>query len=132
MIKNFKQYNEGIKHLLVGPTKEDIWTDLMNGKLKGLLKSIPTSPEDFFNQIKEGCVEMGENEYGIYFGKNGTKVFHEGLKNNILWIRYNVWSILEKIYEFDKSKIRKLIKNSLKNTKWRNFTPELSSGYVGF
>ena len=28
MIKKYKQFNEGIRHLLVGPTKEEIWDDL--------------------------------------------------------------------------------------------------------
>ena len=47
MIKNYKQYNEGINHLLVGPTDEEIWNHYMEGDLKGLLKSIPVSPETF-------------------------------------------------------------------------------------
>jgi len=30
MIKNYKQYNNGIKSLLVGPTEEEVWDNIKN------------------------------------------------------------------------------------------------------
>lgn len=37
MIKNYKQYNEGMKHLLVGPTEEEIWDNIKDSKPSELL-----------------------------------------------------------------------------------------------
>jgi ankyrin repeat protein len=40
MIKNFYQYNESIKHLLVGPTEDEVWNSIKDLKLdKILIKS---------------------------------------------------------------------------------------------
>ena len=87
MIIKFEQYNESIKDLMVGPTKEEVWSDLMNGKLKGLIKSIPDSPEDFFNEMKEGCIKIYKDKYGIYYGKNDKILFQEDSKfhHGVIW-----------------------------------------------
>jgi len=127
MITKFEKYNESIKSLLVGPTKEEMWSKLLNGRLKGLITSIPESPEDFFNQMKEGCVEIVKGWYGIYFGKNGIKLFQQDLKNGWLYVSYlYIWSVYEKIYGFNKNEIQELIeKELLKDTKWKGLTPSI-------
>jgi len=124
MITNFEKYNEGIKSLLVGPTKENVWDNLFKDKLNGLIDSIPDSPEDFFNQMKEGCVKMGEDKYGAYWGKNGIKLFQEDSKNN-LWISLiYIWSVLEKFYGLNYYEIQSLIKDLLvDDTNWKGLTP---------
>jgi len=122
MIKNYTKFNEGIKHLLVGPTEEEIWTDLMNGKLKDLIKLIPESPKDFFNQIKEGCIEINKDKYGTYFGKNGKILFQEDLKygfEELYLSNKYIWSIFRKIYGLNDREIKLLIKNLLiDDIKW--------------
>ena len=128
MITKFEKYNEGIRHLLVGPTKEEVWIELMNGKLKGLIKSVPESPEDFFYQIKDGCVEMSRDEKGIYYGKNKIELFKIDLKNQFLYIDYNhIWSFLENMYDFNSSKTQTIIKNILlKDINWNKLIPRKS------
>ena len=125
MIKNFKQFNEGINHLLVGPTKEEVWSDLMNGELKGFINHVPVSPEDFFNQMKDGCVQMSRNKYGIHYGKNGEIFFQVNLESGDLYVRYRkFWSIFEKIYGLNDTEIESLIKRQLvDDTIWNGLTP---------
>ena len=125
MIKNYKQYNEGINHLLVGPTDEEIWSNYINGELKGLLKKIPKSPEDFFNQMKDDCVEMGSNILGDIYGKNGIKLFQVSSNTEYLHVSYNlIWIILEKVYGFNYRNIQILIKTWLiGDIKWGGLIP---------
>jgi len=125
MITNFKKYNESIKSLLVGPTKEETWIYLMNGKLKGLITSIPDSPEDFFNKIKEGCSKMGEDEYGIYWGKNGIKLFQQNSKKGYLRVSHKyVWSVFENIYGLNYNETKLFIMDQLvEDTNWMGLTP---------
>ena len=128
MITKFYQYNESIKSLLVGPTKDEVWTELMNGKLKGLITSIPDSPEDFFNQIKEGCVIIETDEFGsVYWGKNGNVyLFHiENGSEDILFVRKSlIWSVLQKVYGLTHNEIETLITKLLVNDKnFKNLQP---------
>lgn len=120
-----KSTNESIKSLLVGPTKEEMCIGLINGKLKGLIDSIPESPEDFFNQMKEGCIKMGNrSEYGQYgeYGKNGVKLFNENLKYKVLNVSNKyIWSILLSVYDINLNDIHLFIKDQLKDTKWNDF-----------
>jgi len=126
MITKFEKYTESIKSLLVGPTKEEMWDNLMSGKLKGLITSIPESPEEFFNQMKDGCIKIGKHNDFIYFGKNDVKLFLQDSKNKLLGVGHNyIWSVLEKIYGLDYLEIKSLIKSRLlDDTKWNKFTPE--------
>jgi len=128
MIIKFEHFNEGIKSLLVGPTKENVWDNLFKDRLSGFITSIPDSPEDFFNQMKDGCSKMGEDEYGIYWGKNGIKLFQQNSKNESLYISHKyVWSVLEKFYGLNYDEIQSLIKNLLVgDTNWMGLTPTFS------
>jgi len=128
MITKFDKYNESIKSLLIGPTKEDVWDNLFKDKLSGLITSIPDSPEDFFNKMKDGCIKMYESEYIIYWGKNGIKLFIQDFKNGRLWVNYKyVWSVLEKFYGLNYTETQSLIKDLLlEDTNWKGLTPRSS------
>ena len=165
MIKKFKQYNESIKSLLVGPsdeevlnnfkrkydkgeidifsfyvkckelnlkngiTYEEMWLELINNKFNGLLNHVPESPEDFFNQMREGCVEIQRVPHSIFYGKNDVILFQHILKNKEIYISNKyIWSILQKIYKLSYDEIQSLIKKSLKNdTKFKGLTPYYGS-----
>jgi len=122
-----KPTNESIRSLLVGPTKEEVWYELMNGKLKGLIDSVPNSPEDFFLKMKKGCEIINRDEYGnIYWGKNNDMFFYiESSSGDILFVRKSlIWSILEKIYGLNYNEIESLITNLLVNDKnWKYLQP---------
>ena len=130
MVKNYKQYNESLRDLMVGPTKEEVWLPLINGKLKGLITSIPESPEDFFNQMKDGCVEMNEGRL-IILGKNGVKLFWQDSKRGYLWISdMYIWSIFEKIYGLKYNEIQLIIKGlMLDNKEWGGLIPSKNRTY---
>lgn len=125
MITKFEKFNEGINHLLVGPTEEEIWNHYMEGDLKGLITSIPETHEDFFVQMRENCVLMGEDNNGYIYGKRGIELFQENLKYGFICISYKyIWSIFENIYNFNKQEIYTLINKQCKNDEeWKDLTP---------
>ena len=120
MITKFEKYNESISSLLVGPTKEEVWSELMNGKLKGLIKSIPDSPEDFFNQIREGCIKNGN-----LYTKNNIELFRQNLWKRYLDVSYEyIWEIIGNVYNLTYDEIQSLIKKILiTDNKWKRFIP---------
>ena len=50
MITKFEKYNEGIKHLLVGPTKEEVYNNIYKDRLDGFMNYLPDSPNEFFSK----------------------------------------------------------------------------------
>jgi len=125
MITKFTQYNENIKSLLIGPTKEEMWSELMNGKLKGFLKSVPNSPEDFFNQMKDGCKILDKNNHYIFWGKNNVTLFWHHVKNKKIYISYNyIWIYFNILYGFNYTETLSFIKNMLlEDINWRGLSP---------
>ena len=125
MIIKFEQYNESIKSLLVGPTNEEIWIPLINGDLKGLLNSIPNSPEDFFLKMKDDCELIDENEKYYYYGKNNHILFAKNKKGYNLLVCYKyIWMYLRDIYGLNEEEIKLHIKKALiDDIKWKGFTP---------
>ena len=116
MITKFEKYNEGIRHLLVGPTKEEVWIELMNGKLKGLIKTIPESPIDFFYQIKDGCEISKNGNPFILWTKNKQNVFKQYIKSNYFYVDYQkIWLVFEDIFGIEYNDIYKLINSILEN-----------------
>jgi len=114
MIIKFELFNEGIKSLLVGPTENEIWSELMNGKLKGFLKSIPKSPEDFFIQMKEDCKILNIDDNYFWWGKNHTVIFWVDKNKKYLYLSDNyIWLVLSKIYNLNWVEIRTLISEQL-------------------
>jgi len=129
MIKNYEQYNESIKSLLVRKTKEELWNNLIKYKLSDFIDSIPKSPEDFFLKMKNECEIIRVDDYYIYWGKNNTELFWEGLKSGYLHINLDyIWSPLKQIYGLNYNEIQSLIKNLLYDTNWRGLIPTYRRG----
>ena len=127
MITKFVKYNESIKSLLVGPTKEEAWDGLMNGKLKGFINHKPLSIYDYIYQIMDGCVEMSKDKQNIYYGKNNIILFDQSTVSNLLYVsREYIWIILEKMYGLNYNEIQLLLKQIFKRDKkwdWGGLLP---------
>ena len=128
MITKFEQYNEGIKHLLVGPTKEESWENKYKDKLEGFIDYLPETPEEFFDKIKEGIYYY--NKEKGYWLKNGTILFSVDYDKNWLLVdtKY-IWDTLDDVYGLDNDEIRTLIKNSFKDSVWGKFYP-VTAGFT--
>jgi len=124
MITKFEKYNESIKSLLVGPTKEEVWKNF--GYEKGF-----ETPEEFFLYIIDGIkiIKMNKNNKKdeIYFGKNNKIYFKYILNNNsmnVLWVSINIWNILEKIFNLKILVIKSLITDIIEEKLYlKNFIP---------
>jgi len=119
MITKFEKFNESIKSLLVGPTKEEIWKNL------GYDKSFDT-PEEFFLTVIDGIKikEQTEHPNYIYWEKNGKVIFKQDLKDMDLWVDQTIWSILEKVFGINYNKTQKFIKDQVEeHLNWKGFTP---------
>jgi len=169
MIKKYKQFNESIKNLLVGPTEEEILNNLktkynngsfgiiefhrqcvinkitggptnndvmrilMENELKGLLKSIPNSAEDFFNKMKDDCYKMYSNGHGDVYGKNEIALFVVDHRNKILYFSDDyIMNGLNYFYgyEYGYIKIQRMVKPFLVNSSWENYTPVSCTKYI--
>jgi len=119
MITKFEQYNESIKSLLVGPTKEetkDYWKNL------GYEQSFET-PEEFFLYMIDGIKIYKQTncpDY-IFWVKNNNIIFKHELKTKKLWVDYNsIWSVLMKLFGFDFVETQSFIKDQVeKHLNWK-------------
>lgn len=133
MIKNFKQFNEGINHLLVGPTRKELWDNHYKEKLEGLIDYLPDTPEEFFEKIKEGIYYYPNHSVsGVsgYWLKNGSILFSVDYEKDWLLIdtRY-IWYTLERLYGLKEDEIRILIRNSFKDSSWGKLHP-VTAGFT--
>ena len=124
MITKYKQFNESIKSLLVGPTKEEMWKNL------GYDKSFDT-PEEFFLNVIDGMEIHDQTKDYILWEKDGKVIFEQDLVNMNLWIdNKSIWSVLENIFELDYDEIKKIISNIVsEHLKWMGFTPNKWNRY---
>lgn len=138
MITKFKKYNEGINHLLVGPTKEEIEVslkkDLKKNKIdflsyikkckqynidNGFTKKeiwekigydvIFETPEEFFIYINSKMKEKKfKNQINKYY--KGVIYFEYTLTYDNLYVNYNrVWNILSIIFNMNEYEIKDFI-----------------------
>ena len=118
MITKFEKYNESIKSLLVGPSKEEIWKNL------GYDKSFDT-PEEFMSYVISHMKMKKQEKYGtITYTLNGRQIFI--LDTNItkfidykLWVKYKrIFLVFRTIFNMDNNEIKeyicKVVKNELK------------------
>ncbi len=107
MIKNFKQYNEGIKHLLVGPTKEEIWENL------GYDKPFDT-PEEFIEYISDNLEKIvSHNTFTdiIYWKfKPQDEVYFEYNSGSLFYSQEKIYNILNGVFNMKSSDIKLLLK----------------------
>ena len=94
MITKFEKYNEGIKHLLVGPTKKEVWKNL------GFDKPFDT-PEEFIDYILNNLEYIGmidtdfwkyKDEIYFKYNRTGNYIFYFNEKNigNLLFNLFNL------------------------------------------
>ena len=108
MITKYKQFNESIKSLLVGPSKEemkDYW------KSRGFDRTFDT-PEEFLLYVMSDMKSIVDDEYldSIFWLKNGNVLFEENLENKELYINYDfIWKILRGIFNVEFKDIKELI-----------------------
>ena len=95
MIKNFKQYNEGINHLLVGPTKDEVWEQL------GFPHSFNT-PEEFVKYLMEHVTKKQTPMFGatIVARYNGKLIYENEFNNYKLWVSDFVLSVIMGIFDY--------------------------------
>ena len=123
MITKFEQYNESIKSLLVGPTKDemkDYWKNL------GYDQSFDT-PEEFFLHVIDGMKIKKQTKYpySIFWEKNKKILFEQDLKNKYLLVDYYpIWSIYENFFCLNGVDIQSFIKDQVEeHLNWKGFTP---------
>jgi len=128
MITNYKKFNENIKSLLVGPTKDemkDYWKDL------GYDQSFET-PEEFFLYIIDGIKIKEQTEYpnSILWEKNDEIIFDQNLKFKYLFVNSKlIWSVFRNVFGLNYDEIQSFIKNQVEeHLNWKGFTPH--SGWL--
>ena len=125
MITKYKQYNESIKSLLVGPTKEEVWKSL------GYDRRFDT-PEEFFLYMIDGMTIKEQTKDYILWEKDDKTIFEQDLDSNILWVdNKSIWTVLENIFGIESNeKISYLINGIVKeHLKWMGFTPKKWNKY---
>ena len=120
IIKKFNEFsiNEGVKSLLVGPNKDDVW------KSFGYDRSFDT-PEEFFSYVINNMKikEQILNPNYIFWEINGKIIFKQDLINKILWVDCNLIDIIfRQIFKMSNSVSYKFIIDYLeKYLKWERF-----------
>ena len=105
MITKFEQYNEGIKHLLVGPSKDEVWKGL------GYEKTFET-PKEYLNYIVERLVKMDIGYKFRWIYKN-SDIFQYFIDSSILYVNEKIINILETIFNLDFVDVLYLIKREV-------------------
>lgn len=115
MITKFETYNEGIKHLLNGPTKEEAWKSL------GFDRTFET-PEEYFLYLTDGVEIVSPN--GLYYEwKKGDKILFEQYPtpDKLFFMKYSDVKIFDKIFDM----------NFREFFKFSNFIKEMINKYFG-
>jgi len=102
MITKFEKYNESIKSLLVGPTKEEV--------LDNLGITIPDTPQEYIIDLIDKSRKETIN-HNTYWYINNIKVFHFNTSGRILFCsRIIVWTILSDVFGLSYNEITSVIK----------------------
>jgi len=120
MITKFTQYNESIRNLLVGPTKEEMWKNL------GYDKHFDTPEEYFLDVIKDIKVQPFDrnNKDSVYWWKNGKTLFEQELKDKRLMVSFTIWTILINVFELSTEETKLLISNMVdEHLGWWDYRP---------
>jgi len=106
MITNFEKYNESIKSLLVGPTKEEVWKNL------GYDEQFDTA-EEFMNYIITNIKILKQNiTSSVIWVIDKTPIFIQNSKDNFLWVNSNkIFYILESVFNLNSRESYVLVKN---------------------
>lgn len=118
MIIKFEKYNESIKSLLIGPTKEEVW------KSFGYDRTFDTIDE-FFEYIIKDMKRFPQTKYPdyIFWGKNNMIIFEQYTKNdNLLFINHKVLGVIKSIFDptYYQQTVVELVEKYLH---WDQYTP---------
>ena len=120
MITKFEKYNESIKSLLVGPSKEEVWKSL------GYDSSFGT-PEEFLLWVIDGMKikEKTKDTDYIIWEKNGKIIFAQDFDHMQLYVDdESIWCVLEKVFGLDYDEIKSIITDVVEeHLNWNGFTP---------
>ena len=122
MITKFEKYNESVKSLLVGPTKEEVWKNL--GYVKIFNRTFDTSEEYFIYLISNMKIqEQTEYPYIEFYEVNGKLLFEKNLRTKNLWVDNNyIWKPFKIIFGLSEVGIRSFLKKMIKeHLKWDEF-----------
>ena len=127
MITKYKLFNESIKSLLVGPSKEEMWKNL------GYDRTFDT-PKEFFLYMIDGMTIKEQNKYpnSIFWEKNGELIFEQDLDNMNLWVdNKSIWKILEKVFGLRRDEVQSLINTVMEEYfNWKGFIPHKCIGFL--
>ena len=122
MITKYNKFNESIKNLLVGPTKEEVW------KSKGYDRTFDT-PEEFFLNVIDGMEikKQSAYPYSVIWEKDGVIIFEQKLYTKDLWVDYkSIWSVFEIFFGLKYNEIQIIIINIVReHLNWKGFTPKI-------
>jgi len=117
MITKYKQYNESIKSLLVGPTKDEMWKNL------GYNISFNTYIEYMnylINNLEIKNLEEDDNKIGVFL--NGNCLFLQDNENEILLVDRKVFNILHNVFGLRIKEINNLLYDKMgKFLEWDGF-----------
>ena len=120
MITKYNKFNESIKSLLVGPTKDEVWENL------GYDRTFDT-PEEFLLYRIDGMKIKEQVKYPniIFWEKDGKIIFEQDFGNMDLCVNdITIWSVLEKgfglVYDEMQLLIEKFVEEHLN---WKGFSP---------
>ena len=131
MITKYKLYNESLKSLLVGPTKEEVWKNLGYDKLLG---DMFKTPEELFIFITDDMTNKTKKDDCVFWYKkikkgnkqNNILLFENTLKHNFLYVDNTyIWKILVEIFDYTMDEIKSFIKNMIeKHLGWFGFSED--------
>jgi len=117
MIKNYKQFNEGIKHLLVGPSKEELW------KYYGYDKPFDTPKEYFDSVIKDVKIkERPHTQSSIYWEKGGKIIIQYELDTSYLYMSKELKTVFKHIFNISADELIELFSDFVgEQLNWKTF-----------
>jgi hypothetical protein len=122
IITKYQQFNEGIRHLLVGPTKEEVWK---NKGYSDIMKTPPDTAKEFLEMILDDITIVNQRKYrkSVFYKRNGEIYFELEHNNQTLWVNYSkVWLVLVNYYGLTGWDLTNIIsKITQKKLKWPNF-----------
>jgi len=106
MIKNYKQYNESIRDLMVGPTKEEVWKSLGYGKPF-------ETPIEYITFLLHN-IKKDNDDYNIsdFFYKK-KYIFSQYKDINYISVNNDIIKLIRSMFRISKNKLLDLFKNEI-------------------
>jgi len=105
MIKKYKQYNESIKSLLVGPTKEELWKNL------GYDKPFETPIEYITFLLDNVKKDVYDNSINFFYKKK--YIFSQWCNTNYISVNKDIIKLIRSMFRISENKLLNLFKNEI-------------------